>query len=124
LRKGEGKRIVSYKNIGPRFIARLKSAKERPSLIFSCLEPLSYEVIILIKSRYRDRIAQKLIKDFLEIYNGIRIQASGADLKKLGLEPGPKYKKIFTRILKDKLDGHIKSHAEELELIKKLIKEK
>lgn len=120
FRRGEDKRILSYKKIGRKFISDLKKAKNKPSEIFSLLEPLSYEVILLIKAKYKDPVIQRIIRDFLEIYNGMKIYSGGKDLRTLGLAPGPHYQKIFTMVLNAKLNGEVKTKEEELELIKKL----
>lgn len=120
FRRGEDKRILGYKKIGRKFISGLKKAKNKPSEIFSLLEPLSYEVILLIKAKYKDPIIQRIIRDFLEIYNGMKIYSGGKDLRTLGLAPGPHYQKIFTMVLNAKLNGEVKTKEEELELIKKL----
>lgn len=121
LRKGEEKRILSYKKINRKFILELSQTRIKPSKIFSLLEPLSYEVIILIKAKYTNRNVQKHIEDFLAIYNGLRLEIGGDDLQRLGVSPGPYYRKIFTLVLKAKLEGKIKTREEELALIKKLI---
>ena len=121
LRKGEDKRVLGYKKIGRKFTLDLKKAKNKPSKIFSLLEPLSYEVILLIKAKYKDSSIQCQIEDFFEIYNGMKIYSSGHDLRSLGLAPGPYYQKIFTKVLNAKLNGLVKTKEEELELIKGLI---
>lgn len=122
LRSGEEKRIISYKNTTSKFIATLSKANAEPAKIFSLLEPLSYEVILLLKARYKNRILDEHISDFLEIYNGMRILISGDDLRNLGILPGPYYQKIFSRVLTAKLNGLVKNREEELLLIKKIIK--
>ncbi len=124
FRKGEDKRILGYKKLSTKFISDFKKAKKKPSKIFSMLEPLSYEVILLIKAKYRDRDIRRIIEDFFEIYNGMRIYSSGHDLCSLGLAPGPCYQKIFTKVLNAKLNGLVKTKEEELELIKELIRNK
>lgn len=121
FRKGEDKRISGYKKIDRKFISNLKRIKNKPPEIFSLLEPLSYEVILLVKAKYKDRDIQKTLEDFLEIYNGMKIYSSGHDLRRLGVPPGPYYQKIFSKVLNAKLSGAVKTKEEELELIKKLI---
>ncbi len=119
FRRGEEIRMVSYKKIKPGFYRKLGSDKIKPSQIYSMLEPLSYEVIILIKAATKGKAIAKHIDDFFGIYNGMRIHVSGEDLRKLGMAPGPDYQKIFHRILNAKLDGLVKTRMAELELIKK-----
>ena len=122
FRKGEEKRMLSFRKINRRFIKRLKQTKIKPSEFFNLLEPLSYEVIILLKAKYKDRLIQHRIEDFFEIYNGMQIFVSGHDLHRLGIAPGPYYQKIFTKVLNAKLDGRVKTKEQELKLIKELIR--
>jgi len=118
LRRGEEKRIVTYKKINPNFIKELKLKSIKPSRIYALLEPLSYEVIILVKARFKNECISEHINNFFGTYNGMRIHISGDDIRNLGLTPGPYYQKIFHRVLNAKLDGLIETKNEELELIK------
>lgn len=120
--KGEKKRILSFKKVNPKFMWELSQSGIKPAQIFSLLEPLSYEVILTIKAKYKNPNIQKRIKDFFGIYNDMRLYIRGDDLHRLGLAPGPYYKKIFTKVLNAKLNGRVKTEEEEIALIKKLIK--
>ncbi len=121
LRLGEEKRILMYKKISRNFILGLSKEKILPSKIFAGLEPLSYEILLLLKAKYTNKAFQKHINDFFEIYNGMRILISGHDLGSLGVRPGPVYQRIFSKVLNAKLDGLVKTKEEELILIKKLL---
>lgn len=123
LRRGEEKRISCYKKLSRKFINELKQPGLRPSKIFALLEPLSYEVIILLKARYADKNMHRHIEDFFEIYNGMRILIRGEDLRRLGVTPGPYYQKIFAKVLQAKLEGIVKTKEEELALIRKLVRQ-
>lgn len=118
--KGEEKRTLVYKKLKPKFIAELSQSKIKPSRVFSLLEPLSYEVIILIKAKFKNENMKRHIEDFFKIYNGMRIYISGEDLRSLGLTPGPYYQKIFHHVLNARLNGLVKTKEEELELIKEI----
>jgi len=122
FRRGEEKRILAYKKLEPQFIKELSRDKIKASRVFSLLEPLSYEVIILIKAKFKNKNLEKHVKDFFEIYNGAHLYISGADLHKLGLTPGPYYQKIFHRVLSAKLNGLVKTKQEELALIRKIVR--
>jgi len=122
FRKGEEKRILSYKNIKDKLISGLNRKEVKPSKIFSFFEPLSYEVILLLKAKYNHPRIQKHIEDFFKYYNSTRICICGEDLYKLGMLPGPGYKKIFSKVMDAKLNGLVRTKREELLLIEKLIK--
>ncbi|TRZ96406.1 CCA tRNA nucleotidyltransferase [bacterium] len=119
--KGETKRIISYKKVSHFFILRLSQGKIRPADIFDLLEPLSYEVILLLKAKYKNPTFQKHINDFFEYYNGMHLHIRGDDLARLGLQPGPEYQEIFKKVLKAKLNGLVKTKEEELVLIGRLL---
>ena len=122
FRKQEEKILLTYKRNSSKVVRKLNQGKIKPSTVFCLFKPLSYEEIIFIKASYNKRNIQKCIEDFLKIYNGIRIQICGEDLKKLGLTPGPSYQKILSRVLNAKLNGAVKTKGDELALIKKLVR--
>jgi len=119
FRKGEEKRIITYINLRPDICFKLSKDRIKPSTVFHLLEPLSYEVILLIKAKSGNKNIKKHIRDFFYIYHGTDISVSGHDLKGLGFTPGPHYQKIFHRLLNAKLNGEVKDKKEELELAKR-----
>ncbi|MDD4898994.1 MAG: hypothetical protein PHT31_02780 [Candidatus Omnitrophica bacterium] len=119
---GVKKRILSFKDLSPRIIKNLCGKNIKPSQIFQALEPLSYEVLIALKAKYRNICLQKNIQVFFKEFNGLRPHTKGEDLRKLGIEPGPHYKKIFDSLLKARLNGKVKTKEEEIALITKLTK--
>lgn len=120
--RGEEKRILSFKKANHAFIRRLGAKEIKPARIFSLLEPLSYEVILALKAKHKAPLIQKRIEDFFEIYNGMRLSIRGADLRRLGVMPGPYYRKIFSRVMNAKLNGEIRTAEEEIGLMKRLTK--
>ena len=121
LRKGEEKRMISYYQGRRKLITCLSKKQVAPERIFSLLEPLSYETIILLGATSGNKNFKKHLVDFFEIYNGMRLCVSGHDLGGLGVLPGPEYQKIFAKVLAAKLNGQVKNRRSELALIKKLI---
>jgi len=120
--RGEEKRLLTYKRNNRKVILGLNKEKIKPSKIFALLEPLSYETLLLLKAKYKSKRIQRHIANFFKYYNGIRIHITGNDLHRLGLEPGPRYQKIFAKVLNAKLDGKVETKEEELAIVAKLIK--
>jgi tRNA nucleotidyltransferase (CCA-adding enzyme) len=120
FRKGEEKRITTYKKINHEFILALSKEDILPSKIFNSFEPLSYEVILLVKAKYKNKNLRRQIKAFFQIYNDMRIFISGRDLNNLGILPGPYYQKILSKVMTAKLNGLVRTKEEELALIRKL----
>jgi tRNA nucleotidyltransferase (CCA-adding enzyme) len=84
------------------------------------LEPLSYEIILALKAKSRRHNIKRNIENFLKVYNGMQLYVSGEDLCRLGIKPGPHYKKIFSKALTAKIDGRIKTKDDEIDLIRRL----
>jgi tRNA nucleotidyltransferase (CCA-adding enzyme) len=56
------------------------------------------------------------LHEYLTNWQYVKPFTTGDDLKKLGLEPGPKYKEILTRLRAAWLDGEVKTKEGELKL--------
>jgi tRNA nucleotidyltransferase (CCA-adding enzyme) len=61
--------------------------------------------------------------EFLSTWRHIKPVTSGDDLKARGLEPGPKFKEILTRLRAAWLDGEVKNQNDELRLLNEILKE-
>lgn len=124
LPKGDQKRIISYSQMKKKLAISLSKKQLTPEQIFLLLEPLSYETIILFSAICRNKNSKKRLIDFFKLYNGTCLCVRGSDLGRLGVLPGPEYRKIFAKVLAAKLNGQVKNRQTELALIKGLVKEK
>jgi tRNA nucleotidyltransferase/poly(A) polymerase len=61
---------------------------------------------------------------YLETWRQIKPRISGHDLKERGQQPGPGYQSILRGLRDAWLDGKVKTNAEEMALLEKLIKKK
>jgi len=122
FKRGESARILSYKKDGRKAIKTLAAKTVSPSRVYRVLEELAYEVILLSMAASGSAVAKRRVRDFFERYNGARAGIRGEDLRRLGLKPGPHFKKILDKVLFAKLDGKIKSKEEELGYVRKLIR--
>jgi len=117
FRREEEKIISAYKKINKSFIRQLSSPKIRPYDVFRLLEPLTYEIILSLKSKYKNLNFQKNIKKFLRDYDGAQLYITGGDLHRLGIAPGPVYQRILNKVLEAKLNGKVKTKKEELAMV-------
>ena len=122
LRKTEVQRLTSYYQWRDKLVSVLSKKQLKPEQIFSLLQPLSYETIILLSVITKNKNFKKHMLAFFKIYHGMRLCISGDDLIKLGVLPGPKYQKIFAEVLAAKLNGQVKNRQTELALVKRLVK--
>lgn len=122
FRKGERKRVISYKERIDSVIKKLKEKVLSPHQIFKILEPLSYEVIVSVLAKTSQKVVIKRIEDFLKVYNKTKISVRGSDLKDLGVIPGPEFKRILRQTLYRKINGMIKTKEEEIQFLRSKIK--
>jgi hypothetical protein len=122
FRKGEEKRIIAYKEIPRGLIKKLSDKNIKFSGIYNLLEPQSYEVIVMLRARYAEKVLNANVDHFFRRLSTTRIHISGNDLCRLGLVPGSHYQKIFKHVLDAKLDNKVKDKAQELELVRRIIK--
>jgi tRNA nucleotidyltransferase (CCA-adding enzyme) len=62
------------------------------------------------------------ISTYLTTYLHVKPALTGTALKTMGLKPGPIYRKILDRLLDARLNGEVKSEAEERVLVKRMLK--
>ncbi len=79
------------------------------------IEPLLYLMAIATSDEVKRRISH-----YLTHLRHIRISITGKDLKNMGIDPGPAYRKILDAVLDAKLDSQIKSRQGELKLAGRL----
>ena len=121
LRKIDQQRLLSYHQLRNKLISVLSKKQLKPEQVYSLFAPLSYETIILLSAATRNKNLKKHFQDFFKTYHQVRLCVCGDDLVKLGVLPGPEYKKIFAKVLAAKLNGQVANRQSELTLIKQLV---
>lgn len=121
FRRSDRIRLLSCKKNWKLAMRSLSAKSVRPSKVYSILEPLSFEEILLLRAKTKNKLMLSRITDFFAKYNRTRIKAGGHDLKKLGIKPGPLYAKLLAKILQKKIDGEVKTKKEELRFVKRLL---
>jgi len=122
--KAESSRVLSLRECFDHVKKILADKKASPSVVYRVLEPLSYEVILLILALSSDTRVKRHVEDFISIYDGSRLHLTGDDLLLMGVKPGPGFKKILDKLLSAKIDGRVKDRRDELKLAEKLIRER
>ncbi len=93
----------------------------RPSEIVEALDESSDEARLAL------RVAEDnwLVRQRLDLYQRrlqhIRPALTGDDLRRMGVEPGPIYRSILSRLRSALLDGEISTPAQEVELVRRLL---
>jgi tRNA nucleotidyltransferase (CCA-adding enzyme) len=90
-----------------------------PSRVYDLLHPLEAEAVLLMMAKSRQERVKKYISLYLTRLRGVRVALTGEDLRRMGLPPGPRYRKILDELRDAKLDDLVKNRTEELEFVKK-----
>ncbi len=93
-----------------------------PVMTYHLLSECGLEAILFSMASLQDSEKKKAISHFLLELRSIKPLIKGADLKALGLKPGPLYSKIFTEVLNEKLMKKLPSKKDEIAFVKKKLK--
>jgi tRNA nucleotidyltransferase (CCA-adding enzyme) len=62
------------------------------------------------------------IEQYLSVFKIIKTDLNGTEIIKLGVPPGPKVKSVLDLLLKNKLDGKLKSKKASTKYVRALVK--
>ncbi|MFH1997019.1 MAG: hypothetical protein ABIJ27_08555 [Candidatus Omnitrophota bacterium] len=125
LKRSDALKVTSYALHAARIMRTLGRSKNIPaSAVYRMLEPVSTDGALAIYSRSRSAAARRRVREYLRKGKNTRLSIGGRDLKKLGLEPGPGYKKVLDQILDRKLDGAIASAGQEMKTAGDIIRKR
>ncbi len=110
-------RVGSHK-----LIRRLASKRSlKPAEVYHLLSGLSDETLLLLMAKSKGEMVKRQVSAFLTTYQHVKPIMTGTDLKAMGLKPGPKFKQILERLHDARLNGDIKTEAEERQLVQCMI---
>ncbi|MEW6246518.1 MAG: CBS domain-containing protein [Nitrospirota bacterium] len=97
-----------------------KQPPPRPAETTRLLTGLADETLIFIMAKDKSESVKRQISAYLTTYRHVKPWLTGRDLQGMGLKPGPLYRKILDALLDARLNGEVKTEAEERELAKRL----
>ncbi len=106
------------RSFGP--VRRRLAQARRASTVYRTLAPLP-ETGVRVMALLERGAAARALRRYLGRLAHVRIDTTGRDLRALGLEPGPRYRRILDRLLDARLDGRVRSRSGELALTRRLV---
>lgn len=100
-----------------------RRAPLRPSETARLLTGLSDETLVFLLAKNKSVSTKRQLSAYLTTARDVKPCVTGKELKAFGLTPGPLYKTILDRLTEARLDGEVKSDAEERDLVKRLVEE-
>ena len=106
-----------------RFYDNLILDRLKASKVYQLFKPLSLTTLLYLRCRFAHPKLRQRIDQFLSQDRQIETAINGNDLQTLGVIPGQRIGVILEEILYQKIDGKIKTKAQELKLAKQMIKD-
>ncbi len=103
-------------------IRRLASKRSlKPAEVYHLLSGLSDETLLILMAKSKGDIVKRRISAFLTSYQHVTLILTGTDLKTMGLKPGPQFKKILAQLLDARLNGDVRTDAEERQFVQQIV---
>ncbi|MCL5022283.1 MAG: CBS domain-containing protein [Nitrospirae bacterium] len=90
-----------------------------PARIYKAMQALDLETLLFAMAVADDEDKKKEISRYLIELRKVKPALTGADLKDLGIAPGPLYSAILDSLLEERLRGNLKSKEDEISFVRK-----
>ncbi len=92
----------------------------KPADVYHLLSGLSDETLLILMAKSKGETVKRQVSAFLTTYQHMKPFLAGKDLKAMGLKPGPQFKQILDRLLDARLNGAVKTEAEEQQFVQQV----
>lgn len=89
------------------------------SEIYFLLNEFPVEILLYLMVKTKVEGVKKFVSLYFTQLHGVRSSITGADLKELGVSPGPAFKKILDRVFRARLDDETLTRDDELRIARK-----
>ncbi len=100
---------------------KLAEDQLKPSAIYRLLEPFSTEALFVLWVATDSELVRRRLELYHRQLRHIKPEIGGDYLKGMGLPPGPIYKRVLDALLDARLDGEVRTLAEEEALVERLL---
>ncbi|HMK65753.1 MAG TPA: hypothetical protein VK564_08145, partial [Thermodesulfobacteriota bacterium] len=107
--RGDGERLLNMLH---------KKPQMAKSDIHKLLAPIPTEALLFIMAKAGPETGRKAISLYFMQLKSIKISVKGEDLKTLGLQPGPLYKRILGELLDERLNGNLLTREDEIDYVR------
>jgi tRNA nucleotidyltransferase (CCA-adding enzyme) len=105
-------------------VRRLASKRPlKPADVYHLLSGLSDETLLILMAKSKGETVKRRVSAFLTTHQHVKPILSGADLKAMGLKPGPSFKKLLDSLLAARLNGEVSTEAEERRFLHQLVQD-
>ncbi len=95
-----------------------------PSRVYDLLKPTSAEARYVFVVATDSPVAREKVTNYERKWRHVRTEITGDDLKAMGLKPGPIFRELLQSLLHARLDGLVRTRAEEEAFLGRLLAER
>jgi len=103
------------------YLPFLEDERQKPSMLVRWLEPAARAALFVLWIATDSPIAREQIESYDHVYREVRPLLTGGDLQQMALPPGPIFGNLLDILRGARLDGQVKSRADEEALIEELL---
>ncbi len=123
LRFGFGPRrsqqVAAERRAALQALRRLESRPEvLPSEVYGLLSGLTTEMLLWLMARARSETVRRTISGYFTDLQKTRLEITGDDLIRMGLNPGPLFKEVLGSLFEARLNGLVKTREDEIEFVR------
>ena len=93
-----------------------REGKSRLSTLYNILHPIPVEGVLFLMARSRKEHIRRNISQYLARLRYMKVDVSGNDLRRMGIDPGPVYTVILDKLMMAKIDGRADTRDQQLRL--------
>lgn len=103
-------------------IRRLASKRAlKPAEVHHLVSRLSDEMLLILMAKSKGETVKRRVSAYLTTYQHVKPTLTGAELKAMGLKPGPQFKKILEQLFDARLNGEVTTEEEERQLVQQVV---
>jgi tRNA nucleotidyltransferase (CCA-adding enzyme) len=115
----ENRRMISQRVDVDQVLEKLFRLKRNNHFgVYTLLSQYDTETLLYMMAKANNQTIKKIISNYFTKLKGTKVILKGKDLRNMGFQPGPLYRKIFDSLIEGRLNGKINSKADEVRLVK------
>jgi len=91
------------------------------SILYNKLSGFKTELLLYLMAVTKKEIVKRSLSNYFTHLRYVHTLISGRDLKMMGIEPGPVFRKILQAVLEEKINGKLKTKTDELTFVHKYV---
>jgi tRNA nucleotidyltransferase (CCA-adding enzyme) len=89
-----------------------------PATVYRVLSGTADETVVFLMAKSRSEHVRRQLSAYVTTYQRMRPALTGDDLKRMGIKPGPVYRRLLSKLLEARLNGAVNNENDERRLVR------